>query len=426
MSFIIKENANIGEKYYYKQHKSGLPLYVFPKKHSTTYAIIATKYGSVDTSFKTDKDSGFLNIPDGVAHFLEHKLFEDENGNDAFLRYAQYGGNANAYTSFTRTAYLFSCTNNFRENLEVLLDFVTHPYFSEKSVKKEQGIIGEEIKMYEDNPGWRVFFNMLKALYINNPVKKDIAGSIESISKITPEILYRCYNTFYNLNNMALCVCGDVRPEEIEKICDIVLGQSQMIKIEKSVPEEPKEISKERITQNLEVAQPLFSIGIKDAPASTPEKAIKKNAVNTILLQLLFGKSGDFYNRHYESGLINNNFSFSYEHEKSFAFTEISGSCEDPDGVKKAVCEEIALRREKFFTEEEFERAKKAVYANFLFNFDSTEQIANNFLFFVFSGNDILDYPDVISNVTYEDVKNSLLSTLDVSKCAISIVFPRK
>lgn len=426
MSFIQKENEALNEKYFTKQHKSGLSVYVFPKKHSNTFAVIGTKYGSIDTTFKTDKDTEFLTIPDGVAHFLEHKLFEDENGNDAFGRYAQFGGSANAFTSFVRTAYLFSCTGNFEENLEVLLDFVTHPYFSEKSVKKEQGIIGEEIKMYEDNPGWRVFFNMLGALYVNNTVRKDIAGTVETISQITPEILYKTYHTFYNLHNMALCVCGDVTPEQVDAVCDKILTASEEIKIERIFPEEPSEINCERVTLELEVAQPIFNIGIKDFPAPTPEAAAKKDAVNEILLQLLFGKSSDFYNRHYESGLINNKFSASFEQERNYAHIEISGSCDFPDDVKKAVCEEIILRKEEFFTEEEFERAKRVVYASNLYSFDSTEEIATDFLSFVFSGNDILEYPAVISAVTYEETKNQLLSSYDITKCVISIIFPKK
>lgn len=424
--FTIRENAGINEKYYYKKHKSGLPIYVFPKKHSTSFAVFGTKYGSVDTTFKTGKENEFMTVPDGVAHFLEHKLFEDENGNDAFERYAKYGGNANAFTSFVRTAYIFSCTNNFDNNLEVLLDFVTHPYFTEKTVKKEQGIIGEEIKMYEDNPGWRVFFNMLSAMYVNNPVRRDIAGTVESISLITPEILYRCYNTFYNLNNMALCVCGDVTPEQVEAICDKVLVNAENIDIQRTVEEEPEHINTKRITLELEVAQPLFNIGIKLKPVQNSGEFLKNEAVNEILLQLLFGRSSDFYNVNYESGLINGKFSASFEQALSYAYSEISGSCEDPDGVMKAVCEEINKRKENFFTKEEFESAKRVVYANNLHNFDSTEDIATDFLSFVFAGCDILDYPEAISDVTYDDVKNTLLSDYDTEKCVLSIVIPKK
>ncbi|HBR31632.1 MAG TPA: hypothetical protein DD733_06075 [Clostridiales bacterium] len=426
MSFAVKENKTLNEKYYFKKHKSGLSVYVFPKKHSNTFALIGTKYGSIDTTFKTDRDSDFLTIPDGVAHFLEHKLFEDEHGNDAFQRYAKYGGNANAFTSFVRTAYLFSCTNNFEDNLEVLLDFVTHPFFSEESIKKEQGIIGEEIRMYQDNPGWRVFFNMLGAMYVNNTVRKDIAGTVESISQITPDILYKTYNTFYNLNNMALCVCGDVTAEQVESVCDKALEPSEEITIERIFPEEPERINQERVTLELEVAQPIFNIGIKDVPVSSPEESIKRAAVYEILLQLLFGKSSDFYNRHYESGLINNKFAVSFDHDRNFAHIEISGSCDNPDDVKKAVCEEIALRKNVFFTKEEFDRAKRVVYANNIYNFDSTEVIATGFLSFVFSGNDMLEYPSIVSSVSYEESKERLMSSFDINKCVISIVFPKK
>jgi len=426
MCFLVKENKEINEKYYYKVHKTGLPIYVFPKNHSTSFAVFGTRFGSVDSTFKTADDKDFVTVPDGVAHFLEHKLFEDENGNDAFTRYAQYGGDANAFTSFVRTAYLFSCTNNFNENLEVLLDFVTHPYFTEQTVKKEQGIIGEEIRMYEDNPNWRVFFNMLAAMYVNHPIRRDIAGTIESISQITPEILYKCYNAFYNLHNMALCVCGDVTPEQVEAVCDKVLKSAPEVSIARMTVNEPEHIHQERVTLNLEVAQPLFCIGIKQTPAKTPEERLKKSAVNNILLQLMFGKSSDFYNRHYESGLINSKFSASFEQERQYAFVDIAGSCENPDGVKEAVCEEITKRKEQFFTREEFERTKRAVYANFLFNFDSTERIATDFLTYIFADTDMLDFPAAISNVTYEDAMEELSASYDTGKCVLSIIFPKK
>ncbi|MBO7158068.1 MAG: insulinase family protein, partial [Clostridia bacterium] len=192
-------DSTVGESYFYRIHESGLPLYVIPKKHSATFAMFGTQYGSIDCKFKTDKDTDYLELPDGVAHFLEHKMFEDENGVDAFTRYAETGASANAFTSFDRTCYLFSCTEGFDQNLEILLDFVSHPYFTAETVKKEQGIIGEEIAMYDDNPGWCVFFNLLKCLYKNHPIRQSIVGTRDSIAQITPEMLYRCTDTFYNL-----------------------------------------------------------------------------------------------------------------------------------------------------------------------------------------------------------------------------------
>lgn len=232
----LTENRSINEKFYTLHHESGLDIYVIPKKHSTAFAVFGTRYGSADRTFKLAGENDWLTVPDGVAHFLEHKMFENEDGTDAFSLYAPFGGNANAFTSFTTTVYLFSCTEHFDENLRVLLSFVTSPHFTEETVRKEQGIIGEEIKMYIDNPSWRVYFNLLRALYVHHPVRVDIAGTVESIAQITPEILYRCYNTFYNLHNMALCICGDVTPEQVKAVADAVLKKAPDQEILRAIP----------------------------------------------------------------------------------------------------------------------------------------------------------------------------------------------
>ena len=209
---IIKEikSDRVGDKYYEVEHSSGLKIFIYPKENNnSTYAVFGTKYGSVDVNFKTSDEKETNTVPAGIAHYLEHKLFESEDG-DAFTRYAKTGASANAYTSFDKTCYLFSCTENVYESLEILLDFVQTPYFTEQTVQKEQGIIGQEIRMYDDDPQWRVMFNLLRAMYHNHPVRVDIAGTVESIAEITPELLYKCYHTFYNLNNMVLCVAGNV------------------------------------------------------------------------------------------------------------------------------------------------------------------------------------------------------------------------
>lgn len=269
----LTENRSINEKFYTLHHASGLDIYVIPKKHSTAFAVFGTRYGSADRTFKLAGEDDYLTVPDGVAHFLEHKMFENEDGTDAFALYAPFGGNANAFTSFTSTVYLFSCTEHFDENLRVLLSFVTSPHFTEETVRKEQGIIGEEIKMYIDNPSWRVYFNLLRALYVHHPVRVDIAGTVESIAQITPEILYRCYNTFYNLHNMALCICGDVTPEQVKAVADEVLKPAPEQEILRQYPDEPDEVCRPRIEESLEVSRPLFNIGIKVTPAGDAARA---------------------------------------------------------------------------------------------------------------------------------------------------------
>lgn len=429
MSYILKENKRINEKYYYFKHKSGLDVYVIPKELGTYYALFGTKYGSIDRTFKREGDKDFITVPDGIAHFLEHKLFENEDGVDTFARYAKYGASANAYTSSDKTAYLFSCTENFDESLEILLDFVSNPYFTKETVEKEQGIIGQEIRMYEDNPNWRVYFNLLRALYHNHTVRIDTAGTVESISKITPEILYNCYNTFYNPGNMVLCVSGKVTPEQVERICDKVLNEGTPAEILRKYEDEPSSVCSRINTEKLEVAFPLFSIGIKDNDVPMRGEALmKKQAEHEIILEKIFSKSGDFYNRLYSEGLINNKFSCGYERGISFAFSDVSGESRDPERLLSEVEKELDAYMKDFdslFTENDFETVKRVVYSKNVQDWGSTEEIANSFMDFYFMDGNMLDYPDIVASVTLEDVKARFISSYKSEFIAMSVILPK-
>lgn len=429
MSYILKENKRINEKYYYFKHKCGLDVYVIPKELGTYYALFGTKYGSIDRTFKREGDKDFITVPDGIAHFLEHKLFENEDGVDTFARYAKYGASANAYTSSDKTAYLFSCTENFDESLEILLDFVSHPYFTKETVEKEQGIIGQEIRMYEDNPNWRVYFNLLRALYHNHTVRIDTAGTVESIAKITPEILYDCYNTFYNPGNMVLCVSGKVTPEQVEKICDNVLKEGTPVEIIRKYEDEPASVCSRVNTERLEVAFPLFSIGIKDNDVPMSGEALmKKQAEHEIILEKIFSKSGDFYNRLYSEGLINNKFSCGYERGISFAFSDISGESKDPERLLSEVENELKAYMNDFdtlFTESDFETVKRVVYSKNVQDWGSTEEIANSFMDFCFMDGNMLEYPDIVASVTLADVKARFMSSYKNEFIAMSVILPK-
>lgn len=425
MSFTKKENKAINECYYYKKHKSGLSVYVVPKKMSTSYALFGTKFGSVDNHFIADGKEVIL--PDGIAHFLEHKMFENEDGTDTFARYAKTGANANAYTTFERTCYLFSATENVYESLEILLDFVSSPYFTDETIKKEQGIIGQEIRMYDDNPAWQLYFGMLTGLYHNNTVRIDTAGTVSTIAEITPEKLFDAYNAFYNLENMALCVCGDVQPEEVEKVCDKVLHYVKAPEIKRIYPEEPAEIYKEFVSKKLEVAMPLFAVGIKDNTVPcTGEELAKKQAEFDILLDIMFGKSSPFYTELYEKSMIDSSFSYGYEASETFAHCEISGSSENPEEVYRLIKEEIKKYKKNGINKDIFERIKRANYASTLRAFNSTEDIANDFLVHVFSNFDMLDYPGVIAQVTYEDVCKRLNDAFAENSFVLSTILPMK
>ena len=240
MSNSIREIRNdlLGDAYYECKHPSGLTILVYPKKdYASTYAVFGTNYGSIDTFLK-EKGGEAQALPEGTAHYLEHKLFESEEL-DAFTRFAETGAAANAYTTFDKTCYLFSCSSNFRENLKILLDFVQHPYFTEETVRKEQGIIGQEIQMYQDSPGWQVLFNLLRCLYHSHPVKIDIAGTVDSISHITADLLYGCYNSFYSLNNMVLAVAGNTTADEVLAVCNQCLQTAGPVYTERADYGEP-------------------------------------------------------------------------------------------------------------------------------------------------------------------------------------------
>ena len=423
MSFEIFENKKIDEKYYYKKHKSGLDIYVIPKNHGTGYAVFGTRFGSIDNHFIVNGEE--ITVPDGIAHFLEHKMFENEDGVDTFKKYAKYGASANAYTSSDITVYLFSATANMTENLEILLDFVSHPYFTKETVDKEQGIIGQEIRMYDDNPNWRLYFNMLRAMYKDHPVKIDTAGTVETIAEITAETLHKTYATFYNLHNMALCVCGNVLPEDVEKVCDKILREAPVLDVKRIYPEEPLEVDIPEVCENMQVSMPMFAVGIKDpVQFDTGDNIVKKSAEMSILLRVMFGKASDFYSRLYAEGLINSSFSAGYDAHSAFSYTEISGLSKEPDKVFGEIKAEIEKYRQKGISEEEFERARRALYSACVRTFDSTDDIANSFLSYLFSGCNLLTESEVLANVTLSDVNARLMTAFPDSAFVLSKVLP--
>lgn len=400
---IVKNNDLIGEKYYYTKHKSGLRIYLVPKKLSTSYAVLGTHYGSVDNRFKKKSDPEFTVVPDGIAHFLEHKMFENEDGVDTFERFAALGAQANAYTSFDMTAYLFSCTNNFKESLEVLLDYVTHPYFTEQTVEKEQGIIAQEIRMGEDNPGRALLFGMLKSLYHKHNVRIEIAGTVESISKITAPLLYSSYSTFYNLNNMALCISGDVDMDTVLSVADKVLATAEPFEIESVAETEPENVVAPFFTRRMQVSKPIFAIGVKNIDISDdPKMRMKESAAISVMTDILFGKSSEFYNKLYEDGLITGDLDIWDEHNHSYSFVCLSGESNDPEAVYNRFIEYVHTIHDTGIDSEEFVRCKRIMYSSFVRSFDSTDEIANNFLSYVFDGGDMLDYSEVVASLDIE------------------------
>ena len=415
----------LGERYVRIDHESGLAIYVFPKALSTTYAILSAKYGSVDRKFRLPGED-FVEVPDGVAHFLEHKLFENEDGSDSFERFSQLGADANAYTTCNRTSYLFSCTDRFEESLEELLTFVTHPHFTKASVKKEQGIIAEEIRMYDDNPWERCFQNLMEGLYEKNPIRVNICGTEKTISKITPKILDDCYRAFYQLSNMALIVCGEVDEETVLRVADRVLPKGgKSVPVERWIEEDGRCAYRPRVTAEMQVAKPIFSIGVKDANVpKDPRERIRRDAAMSLLEEILFSRSGKFYNALFEEGLITPSYSYGYSIAEGFAFHAITGEGDDPEEIERRFCEFLEEAKREGISHEDFERCRRALYADVIRNYDSTEEVATELLTVVFDGGELFEYPSVIESLTWEEINTLLLELPDRSAICLSAVYP--
>ncbi len=410
----------MGDKYYLIDHPSGLKIYVYPKKgYKSTYAIIGTKYGSVNTRFKVDGGKE-ISVPDGIAHYLEHKLFESEDG-DAFAKYAKTGANANAYTSFEKTCYLFSCTEKFEESLEILLDFVQSPYFTPETVAKEQGIIGQEIKMYDDSPSWRVMFNTLVGMYRKHPVRIDIAGTVESIAEITAEKLYDCYNSFYNLHNMALCVAGNTTVDQVLSVCDRMLKPCEQHEVECIFEDEPYEVAQSKIEQKFPVTIPMFDLGFKENIGSEPISA-EKCAHTDILLCALASQSSPLYNKLLDMELINTTFDFERMEGPNYAAILFGGESRDPEKAAQVIKEYIDKTKAEGVNKADFELAKRAVYGSTITDFNTNENIANVMIDMHFQDRELFSYVDAIRNATLDNINKRLSEILDTNNCTLSIV----
>ena len=419
----IIENLKVKEKVYLEKLDNGLTVMIIPKKDvQKKYVIWGTNYGSNDSVFVVPGESESIEVPKGVAHFLEHKLFEQENGTNSLDTLTALGVNANAYTTNDHTAYLFECTDNFYEALDELMDYVQHPYFTDENVEKEKGIIGQEINMYDDYPEWKVYLNTLEAMYHNNPVKLDITGTIETISHINKEILNKCYNTFYNPSNMAMVLCGDFEPEQIlQEVKNRLIEKTSNGEIKRIYPEEPKNIVKEKVEQNMEVSQPLYTIGIKDE-IPKEETKVKKHIAIEILLNIIMGKSSKLYKELYDKQIIYGGVSLDYEFSKKYAHILITGQSKEPEKVYEMFKNEIRELKEKGIPEEDFERNKKMIYGEYVKEYNDVANIARMFLADYFKGINSFDYLEEIKSINVEYLNGLLKDVFKEEKMVISIV----
>ncbi len=424
----VYQSRQLREEYRKYRHPSGLDIYVFPKKMTATYALFGTKYGSIHNRFRMEDEADWVNVPDGIAHFLEHKLFTCEDGSDAFERFSDYGADANAYTSFNKTCYLFSCTDRFEDSLGELLDFVTHPYFTPESVAAELGIIGEEIRMYDDNPSDRCFYGMLEAMYEHHSIRRNICGSVQSISKITADLLYRCYHTFYRLSNMALVVCGDVTDEAVLRIADQYLPQQAEQKNVLCVNEndaEPADVFQAYREQRMQVSKPLFNIGFKDTDIPTDGQARqRKDAAMAILNEMLFSRAGKLYNTLIEKELMSPSFSYGYSISESTAYNSLAGEADDPKAVLEEILHYLSKVSEEGLSREDFLRGKRVMYAEFVKSFDSTDSIANNLFSFICEDSELLSYAEILEQITFEEVCELMKTAFRQNVTCLSVILP--
>lgn len=417
----VIESLNIKEKAYIEKLENGMTVIIIPKNTTKKkYVIWGVNFGSIDNHFKVDGEE--IYIPDGVAHFLEHKMFEQENGKNSLDTLMALGIDANAYTTSDHTAYLFECTDHFYEGLDELMNYVQNPYFTNENVEKEKGIIAQEIRMYDDDPGWQLYMGILDCLYKNNPIKVDIAGTVESISKITPEVLYKCYNTFYALDNMTLVICGDFEPEKLlEEVKKRLTKNKTYEKIERIYPEKEKNINKKYVEKNMNVSMPIFAIGIKDVSKMDSE-IVKKHIAIEILLNVIIGKSSDLYKKMYNQGLLLEEPSIDYEFSEEYAHIVISGQSNDSEEVYKMFKEEIENYKKNGLNINHFERIKKKIYGEYVVEYNNISEIARKFLTDSMKKISSFDYIEQYKVITKEYVEQVLKEIFNNEYMALAIV----
>ena len=431
MNKIEYKSDFLCESYSKIEHKSGLRIYVFPKDRMTSCAIFATEYGSVDNCFFSDKDGKYIKVPEGIAHFLEHKMFDNEDGTNIDDVFSKLGADPNAYTSWEETGYFFTCNDNFYESLALLVRFVTHPYFTKESIEKEQGIIGQEIAMGDDDPYDRCYMNMVKGLYEKNPVRIDIAGSERSISKITAELLYKCHKNFYHPSNMVLIACGNVEADKVIEVVDKELASANIeydqIPILRKYPRDKKKVFRNRVACEMQVERSMFCIGFKDAdsPENTAERRRRQIVAETVI-GTLFATSGKLYSDLFKRGIMTTPFNYGEEYGKTYSFCYAGGECDDPDTLLSEIKQYIEKVKKEGIDKTDFERRRKMIYSSDIKLYDSTWDIANAMFDNAFWNIDIFSDAKTVEDITLEEANKFLREVFKKDRVTFSVVEPYK
>jgi len=414
----------LGETLWHTVLPNGLHIYVDAKPgFQKSYAFFATNYGGMDTRFFLDGE--WVDTPAGVAHYLEHKTFDTEDGN-ALQDLAANGASPNAFTSTALTGYYFESTEKFEDNLRILLSFVSVPYYTQESVDKEQGIIGQEIRMGDDEPDTRVFYGMLEGLYAHSPIKQDIAGTVESISHITADTLNLCHRAFYDPGNMVLCVAGDVDPQRVAAIAREVLPEQGHSPVERDYGEsEPPQAAKASWEKKMAVSTPIFQLGFKDTPPAQGREWLRWELIGDLAMEALLGSSSPLYARLYDEGAINDSFSYGCEAYPGAAFFCAGGESQTPERVREAVLAEAGRIGREGVDEALFQRLKRACYGSLVRGLNSFENLCIELAMSHFRGHNYLEFPQVFDEIRREDVEECIRRFAREEKCTLAVVRPR-
>jgi predicted Zn-dependent peptidase len=425
----ILECERLAEKLHISRLSNGLPVYVLPKPgFLKKYAILAVRFGSCDLEFQAPGEPAARAVPAGIAHFLEHKLFEEEGGGNAFDRFSKNGAYCNAYTSYTTTAYLFSCTDLFAENLALLVDFVGQPVFTEAAIAREREIISQEIRMYEDSPDWRGFQGLLESLYERHPVRIDITGTIDSISQIGKADLERCYRAFYRPSNMVLFAAGELEPMRVVEVAERAFAARRYPdgggELRRVRPDEPPGVRVPEARMKLDISQPRLLVGWKDPRPDSGRNLLRKDVEVAFAIELIYGRSSTFYERAYEGGLIDSGFAASYTAERDHGYVALGGETDDPDRLRSEVAAAAERALREGFAAEDFARIRNKALGKFLRNFNSLEYVAASFVQGYFLDVDFFEYLPAIEQVEPEAVLERARAILRPDLMAASIVEP--
>lgn len=422
-------DAILKDTLYTERLPNGLSVMVLRKPGFTTVTgRVAVQYGSIDSTFIDPGTGQLVAVPEGIAHFLEHKLFEEEWGNVSD-RFSEMGAESNAYTTYSHTSYYFETTQNFAECMSLLLDFVQTPHFTDESVAKEQGIIDQEIRMYLDDPGWRAQMMMMEALYVEHPVRLDIAGTVESIKRIDKETLYLCHQTFYHPSNMVVFVAGDVDPHEVVRMAADSFGRHQykpQAEIKRVLPEEPRHVKERRRSEQLVVSQPMFRLGFKETPLGQGGRPLlERDLLTTLVLDALIGRGSDLYNELYEEGLIDQRFGFEHSQEPTYGYTFFAGPTPDPDALEKRLLAGIAQAREQGLPKADFDRAKKKALGRTIATMNHLDSIAYITMDGYFKDVSLFDLLPVAQSLTVEAANQRLREHLDPEQAVVTLITPK-